>query len=219
MTCASWNDDPPGSEPVIAANIAGLLPDVARDSLVRTPPSVALALEWHRRVYAGVRVPEAEYVGNIRDTDPRFPCLIGYEVVVGGLFGVGSRDVPNALASFEGSLTTAVAGLDRAILPGVPPRSAAELRGFTQLCANVHGEWIRIHPLANGNGRIARIWVNWLAYRYTLPPFLRIKPRPGSVFFAGAAAASMKGDHGPMETFLAAELKIVLARASGAPGP
>lgn len=35
-----------------------------------------------------------------------------------------------------------------------------------ELAAVVHGEWVRIHPYANGNGRIAGTWANWVATRY-----------------------------------------------------
>jgi Fic family protein len=52
--------------------------------------------------------------------------------------------------------------------------------------------------LANGNGRIARLWVNWIAVRYGLPYFLALRSRPANLVYAAAAAASMRGDHRPM---------------------
>lgn len=58
-----------------------------------------------------------------------------------------------------------------------------------------YGEWARIHPFANGNGRIARLWANWCAMRYGLPPFLRLRPRPEGDRYARAAGDSMAGDH------------------------
>jgi hypothetical protein len=70
------------------------------------------------------------------------------------------------------------------------------------LAANLHGEWVRIHPFANGNGRIARLWVMWVAARYSLPPFIRLKPRPAGLPYEGAAMASMSGRHTPMATVL-----------------
>jgi hypothetical protein len=57
-----------------------------------------------------------------------------------------------------------------------------------------HGEWARIHPFANGNGRIARLWANWIAMRYGVPPFVRLRPRPEGTSYADAAAASMRGN-------------------------
>ena len=45
------------------------------------------------------------------------------------------------------------------------------------LCAWVHGEWVRIHPFRNGNGRTARILVNGTAQRHGLPAFMSICPR------------------------------------------
>jgi Fic family protein len=43
-------------------------------------------------------------------------------------------------------------------------------------------------------GRTARLWANWAALRYGLPPFVTNKPRPGQPYGA-AALASMRGDH------------------------
>lgn len=55
------------------------------------------------------------------------------------------------------------------------------------LCAYAHGEWIRIHPFANGNGRTARLWANWCALRYGVPPFVKLKPRPEGDLYATAS--------------------------------
>jgi Fic family protein len=64
------------------------------------------------------------------------------------------------------------------------------------LCAWAHTEWTRIHPFANGNGRTARLWANFLAVRYRLPPFIRLRPRPDEGY-ADAGARAMQGDWQP----------------------
>ena len=63
--------------------------------------------------------------------------------------------------------------------------------------AIAHGEWIRVHPLASGNGRVDRLWAHWVGVRYGLPVFVALRPRPAGLLYAGAAAASMRGDHDP----------------------
>ena len=80
------------------------------------------------------------------------------------------------------------------------------LQLYVALAAAVHGEWIRIHPFANGNGRTARLWTHWLAARYDLPPLVRVKPRPNDRLYRDAAAASMTGDHRPMRAWLLSQL-------------
>lgn len=57
-------------------------------------------------------------------------------------------------------------------------------------------EWVRIHPFANGNGRTARLWANFLAMRYGVPPFVRLRPRPGAGY-GEAGAKAMQGDWKP----------------------
>jgi Fic family protein len=61
------------------------------------------------------------------------------------------------------------------------------------VCAWAYAEWIRIHPFANGNGRTARLWVNSIAMRYQLPPFLQLRPRPAAGYGA-AGAEAMRGN-------------------------
>ena len=77
--------------------------------------------------------------------------------------------------------------------------------------AIVHGEWIRIHPFANGNGRIARLWANWIGLRYGLPAFVALRPRPAGTDYASVATASMRGDHDAMVPVFKAMLDATLS--------
>lgn len=190
----AWEDDP-ADAPTLAANAAKVLTRIAHDADKREPPTVAMAQQWHRDLYAGIARPFDYYAGELRDSDPDFPDLIGYEVQVGNALGVRSELVAQALQQFEHGAQTAASRLDAAIEVGADPSAMAarELHGVLTFCALLHGNWVRIHPFANGNGRTARLWANWAALRYGLPPFVTIKPRPGHPYGA-AAAASMAGD-------------------------
>jgi fido (protein-threonine AMPylation protein) len=192
----AW-EDPPGFEVVIEANVKRVLEEIASSVPTRLPPTVDRARYWHRELYEGIPRPVDYYAGEIRDSDARFPELIGYEVEVSGAPGVPSAMVPAALERFQAAAQAASARLDAEIDPSSPETAAltsVQLHGVFTLCAFLHGEWVRIHPFANGNGRTARLWANWGALRYGLPPFVTVKPRPGHPY-AAAGMASMRGDH------------------------
>lgn len=210
--CPDWNEDQPGDLPRIIANVAARWPTVAADARRRTVPSLDLVIEWHRRIYDGVSIPDPDYVGAFRDSDLAKPCLVDYEVAVGAVQGVLARDVPAATAAFIQAMSRVVSDLDAATTPGRTPGDPAVVGAIVRLCAYAHGEWIRIHPFANGNGRTARFWANWLAIRYGLPAFVRIKPRPADAMFAGAAAMSMRGDHRATEILFVSMLNDALAQ-------
>lgn len=190
-----WNEDDPRDAALIVQNLTNLLRQAARQAHHRHQPAVLMAQEWHRQIYKGVRLPVPYYAGEIRDSDSKFPELYGYEVRVGSQRGVDSRLVPQQLANFEIAMNRAVAVLDPVIPRGASPADEAQLRSALTLCAYAHGEWIRIHPFANGNGRTARLWANWCALRYGMPPFIRLKPRPAGSLYATASKLSMLGDH------------------------
>jgi fido (protein-threonine AMPylation protein) len=202
-----WDDDPPLSLARIASNTNAVAYLIDGQARARVGPSLALAFDWHRRIYDNVPLPVPYYAGEVRNSDPTYPELFGYNVEVGGLPGVSHTDVPAALVAFEQSIVTATTTLDAAIAPGSIPASAAALAAVIRLVAYVHGEWVRIHPFANGNGRTARCWANFVALRYGLPAFVTIKPRPASLLYARAANASMTGDHRPTEGLFAAMLR------------
>lgn len=205
-----WNDDPAGYDALILANLSAQLLGLISESPARKRPVISQAQNWHRAVYAGVPLPVDYYAGEVRDTDPRFPELIGYEVTVGATSGAPSGLVPDELIRFEAAVDQATRSLDVAIPPGAQLDSP-QLLAVLRLMALVHGEWVRIHPFANGNGRTARLWANWIALRYGLDAFVRLKPRPASLLYAGASAASMRGDHGPMLVVFYSMLRDYLA--------
>ena len=193
-----WNEDDPRDATIIVQNLTTLLRQIARRARLRPPPTVEMAQDWHRQIYKDVRLPVSYYAGEVRDSDSRFPELYGYEMRVGLQRGVESSLVPQQLDDFETSMGRAVAVLDPVIPTGVRPADPAQLRSVLTLCAYSHGEWVRIHPFANGNGRTARLWANWCALRYGVPPFVRLKPRPEGNLYATASALSMRGDHQAM---------------------
>ena len=194
----AWNEDDPRDEAVLVRNLSQVLRELVQGSRLRQVPSVAMAQEWHRKIYEGIRLPVAYYAGEIRDSDPKFPELDGYEVQVGRHLGVPSAQVPSELANYEAALREAVAVLDNEIPIFRYPDDPDQFLSLLTLLAYAHGEWVRIHPFANGNGRTARLWANWCALRYNLPAFVRLKPRPEGNLYANAAAASMGGDHQSM---------------------
>lgn len=203
----AWNDDPPGSLLTIAANVAVLGRDLLAQARTRVDPALALAQDWHRAIYQGVPLPVLYYAGEFRDADPRFPQLTGYDVIVGGHAGVGSSDVPTQLAAFERAMRSVAVSLDAAIPAGNPPASGPELTAVIRFAASAHGEWVRIHPFANGSGRTARCWANFVALRYGMPAFVTIKPRPADLLYAQAAQGSMRGEHTTTEVLFRGMLR------------
>lgn len=195
-----WGEDSSADEILVAAHVVTLLRELVGRAPERLGPTVGMAHTWHRAIYRGVgSVPLESYLGAPRGSTPE---LDGYEVVLldhrGRLTAqaVPAADVRSALSGFQRSVTAAVAVLDDVIPVGARPRGGDELMAVLRLAAEVHGEWVRIHPHANGNGRVARVWANWLALRFGLPPFVRIKPRPDGLYYAQAAHRSMsRGDH------------------------
>jgi hypothetical protein len=105
--------------------------------------------------------------------------------------GVAAAHVAEELGKFEAKLQRAVAWLDEISPPG-QPLTPDLVDAVIDVCAWAHAEWVRIHPFANGNGRVARLWANSIALRYGLPPFVRLRPRPEDGY-GSAGAQAMQG--------------------------
>lgn len=208
MPRPAWGEDAAADGPILQRNVRALLARLAANASARAEPDVTMAHLWHRAIYTGVSsVPGPHFLGAFRGS--AHPDLRTYAVVIAdGRGRVSARTPPPdqvaaRVSAFDTSLKQAVASLDRLIPVGGKPADAAQLEGVVTLCAVLHGEWVLLHPYANGNGRTARVWANWAAVRYGLPPFVRIKPRPEGLLYPRAAASSMghppdwQGDHRP----------------------
>jgi Fic/DOC family protein len=184
---ADWDDDTPR----LRSNLAKVFGKVRDEAIRRGPLTIEVARSWQLDIMQGLVAPEPQLVGRFRGETG----LENYGVKVGDLAGVRASDVSAELAEFDRKVRLAIAELDQLISPA-QELTGDDLAAILTLSAWAHSEWVRIHPFANGNGRTARLWVNSIAMRYGLPPFLRLRPRPGGGYDR-AAAAAMQGDWRP----------------------
>ena len=183
----NWDED----SPRLRQNLARILEEIAQQAVERPIPSLEIARRWQSRFMEGLRADDPKYVGAFRGE----PGLEKTRARIGRLYGVPPAKVAAELRQFERKLQAAVAQLDKALPVGAYP-DPDELAAVIDLCAWAHAEWVRIHPFGNGNGRSARLWANFLAMRYGLPPFVRLRPRPNDGYEA-AGARAMLGDWKP----------------------
>lgn len=188
---ADWDAD----SPQLRRNLAAVGQAIDDSAKRREKPSLELVREWHRKAMEGLDVPDTAYVGRFRGERG-----VRVDVCIGAAEGVAYREVKEQLLDFEKRMQSAVAALDDQYPDGGrldkdAMAAAAELAGWA------HAEWVRIHPFANGNGRTARMWANFLLQRFGLPPVMRLRPRP-QADYAAASARAMAGDWGPTATLI-----------------
>lgn len=184
---ADWDKD----GPQLRRNLARVLDSIQENARRRTLPTIEDVRSWHTLVMHGLEVPDRNFVGQFRGEE----SLKNVNLRIGRQFGVDARQVANELARFEQTLQKAVQRLDQLLPPGTQLDTDTTF-AILELCAWAHSEWVRIHPFANGNGRIARLLANSLAMRYQLPPFVRLRPRPDGDY-GGACEQAMMGNWEP----------------------
>ncbi len=186
---ADWD----ANSPELLRNLLELGPKVAAAAIAREPLSSEVVRAWQRDIMQGLVPTDGEPFGVFRGE----PGLVDYDVELwaGGPPGVPFEQVAAELAAFDRTLQAQLDDLDRSIRRGHFAEDHAEdlLASVIILCAWAHGEWVRIHPFPNGNGRTARILVNSIALRYGLPAFMLVRPRPGPAY-ERVAGRAMLGD-------------------------
>jgi Fic family protein len=159
----------------------------------RVIPTEDLALNWHRKMLEGITIPDDAYRGAFRGSDHL--ALRDYEVTVAGLSATGACDVPGEVRNMISELRNRVVTMDDLDAQGNSDElTSSFVETALDTAAWLHGEWIRIHPFVNGNGRTARTWVLWLCSRYGLPQLLPLRPRPDAIY-SPASFLSMSGEH------------------------
>src|ERR1700733_12989580 len=118
--------------------------------------------EWHKKLFSQA-VPVQYYAGNFRSVEAKMPCL-DINVGVGSNAGTPQANVEKEMKKFSNDLELAIQATDEFV-----ERSQSHinrLKAATQLSAFAGGTIIRIHPFINGNGRIARLAMNFFLHRY-----------------------------------------------------
>ena len=173
---ANWD----ANSPQLLRNLDELGRKVNADARAREPLSSDAIREWHALIMQGLTPTDGEPFGVFRGATG----LEDYVVKIGDYIGSLPEFVAAELAQFDRTLVDRITELDDTIRPEHLDQEPSEdhLLAVIILCAWAHGEWLRIHPFPNGNGRTARILVNGIAQRYGLPAFMAIRPRPGSEY-------------------------------------
>ena len=198
MTAPSWQEDDSRNLSLIQNNAARLMAELRATAAERILPTREELSRWHARLYAGCEVPVAGYIGHFRG-DPVIKELIDYEVGLGARvqdgnlekMGVWARQVGEEMEGVLAGLQAVFTELDARLPVGKPATTPDEVLALISFAALAHGECLRVHPFANGNGRIARLLVAFICLRYGLPMFLHIKPRPESEDYIRSSRDSM----------------------------
>jgi fido (protein-threonine AMPylation protein) len=200
-----WNDDETTLDDIERGeqNRYRVLEELIEHALSIDPAlDAARVAKWHKECFSGLSYVSAAdecLLGAFRGSDP--PRLRDMVVGVGGVRGSPPRDVQRQLDKFFSELQKRVGALARRIDID-RDKSPMQLREIAQIAGWAHGEWVCIHPFANGSGRTARLIANWVLVRFRLLPVVGIRPRPQHRSYAQAAAASMRGDHSEITQFI-----------------
>lgn len=195
--CPSWSDDKAEhQDPAFASRLAGVV-RIACKNARSAVPSTDDVMTWHRVAFEAV-VPVDYYAGNPRQIDPRRPCLeeeVGVLTANGQIIpGSASKDV---LTHFTALFVWVRQQADAIDLRWPTLSATKRTEALALLVAYAVGEFVKIHPFRNGNGRTSRVLWAVLLCRYGLrwEHSIRVRPEPP---YGDIMRASMTGNHKPI---------------------
>ncbi len=188
-------------------NIEKVLLEAMRHALSNQQLNVQHVLDWHEGLLFNLSYTKGHpnWLGKFRGnpTDEELRCM---GIRVGSNMGVPPQKVQGEVDQFCSELTRRLGALEAGIKVGVKKTKEA-LKLISDEAGWAHGEWVRIHPFANGNGRTARLIANWILMHFRLRPAVRLRPRPQHSVYAAAGEASMaKRDHRSIAKFILEQL-------------
>lgn len=210
--CLEWIEHP-FDTPIIAANVAILNKQISESTGHREVFDLALPTSWHRFLHNGcLMVPQpTEYIGWYRGTGTI--CIHEYCVNFGEFRGVAPAKVPYELAQFNIEFSSDLEDLDLRIKKE-EDATTSRINILISKVARAYTEWIRIHPFADGNGRTARVLVDWTMARYWQPLILGGRPPiEKDTLVSATTYALQSGDHKLLEIHF--RRRLTLARKLG----
>lgn len=145
-------------------------------------PGYRLIINSHYTVFADIF---PEFAGRIRGASPEY---LPYDVEFGRFRGTPRDEVKSELERLAGNLEQLVQSLDTVEQTGGRPL----LDDLLKVAAYAHCELIRIHPFGNGNGRVARLLINYFSWRYLHLPIPVERPITAQYLEANRAWLSGK---------------------------
>lgn len=202
-TRSFWDDGEETPEDIKRGteNRSQVLKDLVDHALSTEPLDALRVAQWHKDCFAGLSYVSRSdecFLGAYRGSD--HPRLKELRVTVGGREGAAPVKVKEEVDGFFVQIQTRMSALAARIALD-RDKSRQELVQIADIAGWAHGEWVRIHPFANGSGRTARLIANWVLVRFRLLPVVGIRPRPGHPY-GPAAIASMRGDHSKIVRFI-----------------
>ncbi len=196
-----WDDNETSPEDIErgTTNREQVLKELIQHALSTEPLDASRIARWHKGCLLGLSyVTDESLLGAYRGTN--HPRLKNMVVSVGGIRGAPPHEVSEEMVRFFAQLKKRMDILAGKIRLN-QDKSKRELRQIAEVAGWAHGEWVRIHPFANGSGRTARLIANWVLSRFRLLPVVGIRPRPEHPY-GPAAVASMRGDHNKITQFI-----------------
>jgi fido (protein-threonine AMPylation protein) len=166
----------------LGRNLLAVAQDIARGSYRDRPYSIALAEEWHRRTFGGVR----DHAGRVRR-----PGFGPEYLTFGERRSLSAREVERALRALEDLVRRRDAEVRDRIARADPD---AEER-IMECAVEGQVELVRIHPFCDGNGRAARAFTSYFLVRHGLRPVRLERPRGE---YISCLEAWLTGDRRPL---------------------
>lgn len=160
----------------------------------RALPTHRTIREWHGVLFADL-VPLPEYAGRYRGFRSRCleHCLNGVPNGRGGFNpGAPPNQVQVRMQSLSFDIDQRLARVGRLLDSDPDPDHV--LPAVALAVGELVGEFIRIHPFMNGNGRMSRLLWRVLLERMNLPTSMGIGPRPVDLRYGVAMEKAMRGD-------------------------
>lgn len=183
-SCRDWDYERHPDAGVVASRCIRVLAELARGTLVPKGSSQD-SRQIHRRLFKDLTPAECPYfAGNYRGSG--FPCLQDYDVTAGGMATTPAAIVAAAIAFLSSRINVIYHCLDAgSSTPSSINSRETKLLYLVCFVAEIHSEFLRIHPYANGNGHVGRfiVWCVLGAYGYW-PKSWPFDDRPGDPYLA-----------------------------------